>query len=163
METCGISVTAKVLRAAQECDHTLDRARILAESGETVPSGKGTVHYAVRKGILQRFFTTPQAAYKQLCVPVELREEVLRLAHDTPMGGHLGAKRTQERIWTDFYWPGMCGDVRRYCTSCDQCQKMSPRGRVKKVPLAAKSLVDEPFRRVAVVLIHPIGSRQKNT
>ena len=69
---------------------------------------------------------------------------------------HLGAKRTHERIWTDFYWPGMCRDIRCHYTSCDQCRKMSPHGRVPKIPLVTMPLVDEPFRRVAVDLIGPI-------
>ena len=60
--------------------------------------------------------------YVCMCVCVCARARVF-----VCVGGHLTAKRTQERIWTDLYWPGMCGDIRRYCTSCDQCPKMSPR------------------------------------
>jgi len=155
-KSCGLSVTADVLKQAQRVDPTLDRARAMAETKETAPSGKGTVRCEVKNGILRRIFKSTGTECQQLCVPKELSAEVLRLTHDTPTGGHMGAKRTQERIWTDFYWPGMCGDFRRYCTSCDQCQKMSPRGRVPKVPLVAMPLVDEPFRRVAVDLIGPI-------
>lgn len=36
---------------------------------------------------------------------------VLKLAHNTPMAGHLGKKTTVDRILSWFYWPGLHHDV----------------------------------------------------
>jgi len=33
--------------------------------------------------------------------------KVLKLAHDSVFGGHMGEKKTQERIRPSFYWPGL--------------------------------------------------------
>ena len=41
----------------------------------------------------------------QLCVPVNRREEVLKLAHDSVFGGHLGERKTRERIRLSFFGP----------------------------------------------------------
>lgn len=51
--------------------------------------------------------------------PKKYFSEVMRLAYDTPLAGHLGTKK----VISQWYWPGMYGVVRRHCTSCDVCQK----------------------------------------
>ena len=43
----------------------------------------------------------------QLLVPPSCRLEVMRLAHDIPFAGHLGADKTRERILARFYWVGL--------------------------------------------------------
>ena len=70
------------------------------------------------------------------------------------MSGHLGTSRTIGKVLTEFFWPG----VRRYCQSCDVCQLTTPKRRTALVPLhvSQMSLIDEPFRRVAVDLVGPI-------
>lgn len=50
----------------------------------------------------------------------------------------------------------MTADVRRFCQSCDICQKVVPKGKVGKVPLGSMPLIDTPFKRVAVDIIGPI-------
>ncbi|XP_070198787.1 uncharacterized protein [Littorina saxatilis] len=89
-------------------------------------------------------------------VPREFREGVMATAHDSILGGHLGTKKTTDRVWRHFYWPGICTDVRRFCASCDKCQKVVAKVRVRKVPLEKMPLIDEPFHRVAVDIIGPI-------
>ena len=59
----------------------------------------------------------------------------MSIAHDTITGGHLGIRKTTEKIMSNFYWPGIDGDVTRYCHSCDVCQKTVSKGIVPKVPL----------------------------
>ncbi|KAK7094305.1 hypothetical protein V1264_007945 [Littorina saxatilis] len=80
----------------------------------------------------------------------------MEVAHDSIMGGHLGVKKTSDRIQAAFYWPGLHADVTRFCRSCDICQKTIPRGRVPKVPLQKMPLIDRPFKRVAIDLIGEI-------
>ena len=41
----------------------------------------------------------------QLVIPESFREKVLRLAHETLMSGHLGIKKTTDRVLTEFFWP----------------------------------------------------------
>ena len=92
----------------------------------------------------------------QVVVPKKFREEVMHLAHDTPMAGHLDVTKTRARIWNDFAWPGICGDIRRFCASCDVCQHSAPRGSQKKAPLGKMPIIDTPFERVAVDLMGPL-------
>ena len=47
----------------------------------------------------------------QIMVPEPLRDHVMKLSHDSIMGGHLGINKSLERIKAVFYWPDMAGDV----------------------------------------------------
>ena len=90
-------------------------------------------------------------------VPKTLRRKVMEVAHDLIFGGHLGIKKTKDRIQTNFCWPGMQGDITSFCRSCDVCQKTTAKGFVPRVPLGETPLIDMPFRRVFVDLVGPIS------
>ena len=62
-------------------------------------------------------------------------------------------------MYLSFFWPGVCGDVARFCKSCDICQRTIQKGRVTKVPLGKMPLIDTPFKRVAVDIVGPIEPR----
>ena len=47
----------------------------------------------------------------QLVLPQQLVTEVLTKLHDDTTGGHLGVKKTLERVRTRFYWVGQRRDV----------------------------------------------------
>ena len=42
---------------------------------------------------------------KQVMVPVQLRSRIMELAHGSIMGGHMGIKKTTDKIQSSFYWP----------------------------------------------------------
>ena len=86
----------------------------------------------------------------------------METAHNSMMGGHLGIKKTTNRILSSFYWPGLRKDVTRFCRSCDICQKTVPKGTIPKAPLENMPIIDVPFKRVAVDLVgpfHPLSEK----
>jgi len=89
-------------------------------------------------------------------VPVKFRVIVLKLAHEGVLSGHLGIRKTTDRVLSSFYWPGVQGDVSKFCQSCDVCQRTLPKGKVTRVPLETMPLMDVPFERVAIYLVGPI-------
>lgn len=56
-------------------------------------------------------------------------------------------------IADQFFWPGMGADIRGFCLSCDVCQRMSAKRRVRPVPLQPLSIINEPLSRVAIDLV----------
>ncbi|MEW8548415.1 MAG: hypothetical protein AB2693_33340, partial [Candidatus Thiodiazotropha sp.] len=149
------------VRKYQETDDSLKNARHLAVTGEKRLTSNGdTYWYEKHNNLIYRLFQSPgtenNKLFKQLLVPTKLRDQVLRLAHDSVLAGHLGSKKTKERILAEFYWPGVQGDITRYCQSCDVCQKTFPKGKVPKIPIGELPLIDTPFSRVAVDLVGPI-------
>ena len=49
----------------------------------------------------------------------------------------------------------------RFCKSCDICQRTIQKGRVTKVSLGKLSLIDTPFKPVAVDIVGPIEARSE--
>ena len=58
----------------------------------------------------------------QVVVPKVYRPEILKLAHDIPLGGHLGVHKTKDKIMRNFFWPGIRKEVAEFCKTCHTCQ-----------------------------------------
>ena len=152
------------MKRAQREDDSLAKWRESAAKGERLTT-RGNSKAVIENGLLFRLFTDKERQYKQLVLPKEVRATVLYFAHEGVFGGHLGAAKTLGKLRQEFAWPGMTAEVKRYCQSCDVCQRTVPRGKVGKAPLGEMPLIDVPFKRVAVDIIGPIeprtGSRNK--
>lgn len=157
----GNFVTVDDMRTAQRNDITLEKYREYANSGTRKFTGQQNVSWFVMEDdLLFRYFQSPKVSnnkiFKQLLVPLPHRITVMKIAHDCVLAGHLGIKKTTDRVLSNFYWPGVQGDVSRFCRSCDVCQRTLPKGKVTPIPLESMPLIDTPFERVAVDLVGPI-------
>jgi len=86
-------------------------------------------------------------------------DKVMRLAHEI-YAGHLGAKKTKERIKLSFTWPTIALDVQKACESCHQCQKK------RRVTVYDRCLTpipqgDVPFDCLVMDCLGPLFSNQK--
>ena len=125
--------------------------------GKVEDSNEKGVKFIESAGLLYRScIGYDRQVITQLVVPKILRQEVMRLAHDATMSGHQGIKRTRDRIFLGFWFPGMTAEVTRFCKSCDVCQRTIAKGRVSKVPLGSMPVIETPFERVAIDLVGPI-------
>ena len=118
--------------------------------------------FIMKKGLIYRQFTLRGKTTSQLVIPSSLTDRVMTLAHESLMAGHLGIRKTIDRVVAEFFWPGFRGDVTRFCKSCDICQRTVQKGRVAKVPLGGLPLIDTPFKRVAVDIVGPIEPPSNN-
>jgi len=59
----------------------------------------------------------------QLVVPQSMQEDVMRVAHESLVGGHMGLEKTVDKIRNEFYWPRMYSDVSHWVESCTVCQQ----------------------------------------
>lgn len=59
----------------------------------------------------------------KLCVAGPMRQRVLQENHDNATAGHLGIRKTINRISSRYYWPGMFREVSRYVRRCESCQR----------------------------------------
>jgi hypothetical protein len=51
-----------------------------------------------------------------------LREEIMRIIHDTPLAGHPGYFQTYQQIRERFSWKGLEDDMWRHVRECMTCQ-----------------------------------------
>jgi len=70
-----------------------------------------------------------------LVLPACRKKEVIRLAHDHCLSGHLGVRKTEKRINSLFYFPKMRQKVRCHINTCNSCQMTKPGKRNERVPL----------------------------
>ena len=59
--------------------------------------------------------------YQQFLVPRPMRREVMYQMHDSLISGHLGCKKTKQKILQWFYWYSLKDDVSLYIQRCDIC------------------------------------------
>lgn len=90
----------------------------------------------------------------KLVLPLNLRGEALREAHNAPQSGHLGVDKTFQRLAVAYYWPKMFRDVAGYVKRCDVCQRTkveqsSPAG------LMGRRIVEGPWTVVAADIMGP--------
>ena len=118
------------------------------------------VWYSVENGVLYRYFQSISyragEVVRRIMVPSGLRSKIIGVAHDSMVSGHMAVRRTYDRILANFYWPGIWGDVVRYCRSCDVCQRTVAKGKVAKVPLEKLPIIETPFERMSVDIVGPI-------
>ena len=92
----------------------------------------------------------------QLCLPQGRRSRVLKLAHDSVFSGHMGEKKTRERVRLSFYWPGLRQYVHDYVSSCTSCQLRSRPVTLDRVPITPITRADVPFQVMIMDCIGPI-------
>ena len=122
------------------------------------------VCFYVKNDILMRKWRPPDVSAEdewtinhQIVVPKAYRPEILNLAHETPMSGHLGINKTYHKILKHFYWPGLKSDVSQHCKSCHTCQMVGkPNQTIPKANLQPIPAFDEPFSRIIIDCVGPL-------
>ena len=69
--------------------------------------GQAEISFEVKSGILCRTYKHPFVnsgkPVKQVIVPKQLRPRIMEVAHGSIMGGHLGIKKTTDKIQSAFF------------------------------------------------------------
>ena len=105
--------------------------------------------------LLQTKFIIPGREVHRVVVPTFRRREILEVAHRGLAGGHYSHKKMVECLLQHFTWPGLRGDVKRYCVACPDCQRA---GRVlqPRVPMVETPIISTPYSRLACDLVGPL-------
>ncbi|CAI5691564.1 unnamed protein product [Oreochromis niloticus] len=127
----------------------------------TEPKCGKSASYLIEDGVLMRYWTLSSGCthegVQQIVVPQSFRSQVLSLAHDHIMSGHLGITKTYNRVLRYFFWPGLKSDVAKFCRSCHTCQLAGkPNQVIPAAPLKPIPVVGEPFEHVIVDCVGPL-------
>ena len=72
----------------------------------------GTSHKIhVRTALASVKFKSSCTVVHQIVLPKCCQNEVMSLAHELPMAGHLGMNKTYHKVLSHFFWPKMKRDV----------------------------------------------------
>jgi len=143
-----IEVDATVWAEEQRQDLTL------VTGWDQAQAGKGG--FVVHKELLYHRDQVEGQGVCQLCVPQRRRDKILRLAHGSVFGGHLGERKTRERIRLSFYWPGLRKSVLSHVQSCCNCQLRSRPVTTDRVPITPITRADVPFQIMNTDCIGPL-------
>ena len=94
------------MKQAQAADPKLDSIRRRVDSGNiTVSCGlnRGETKFVHKKDLTYRQFTKGNKVTLQLVIREGFREKGLRLAHETLMSGHLGIRKTLDRVVSECF------------------------------------------------------------
>lgn len=87
-------------------------------------------------------------------------ERIVRLYHDSPIGGHLGVKHTLDRLKLKYKWKNMMETVSSYIEKSDKCQRNKITVHTK-MPLKVTSTAKEPFEKISMDIVGPIQVSEK--
>ncbi|KAK3086868.1 hypothetical protein FSP39_024642 [Pinctada imbricata] len=158
------------LKTAQESDKVLGEIMKRIKAGEPKPAWQQISHLSslfkaywaqwnrlcVKENILYREWLNKDGTITlQTVIPKSKQNEILHMLHNCPTAGHLGTKRTIQRVQLRFYWVHYKEHIIQYCASCEKCQqRKSPR--LKYQGQMKQYLVAEPLERVAIDILGPL-------
>lgn len=152
-----LEISPEELRKFQRSDPTLETCFTAVGRKITSNISAVTEFVLIRDVLFRRHHTAERRDLEQLVVPKNLRNSVMKMAHEGLLAGHQGQRRTADRVLEEFYWPGVQADVIRFVKSCDICQRTVPKHLVGRVPLGSMPIIDTPFQRVAIDIIGPLS------
>ena len=92
----------------------------------------------------------------QVVVPAKFKELVLKTSHDN-IAGHMGVKKTYDRIVQHFYWPWLKQDVKSFVRTWHTCQLTGKSNQtLKPVPLSPIPAVSQPFEYLVIDCVGPL-------
>ena len=91
-----------------------DISVLIQHATDETDAANDPICYFMKDGILMRKWRPSTVPVNeewlvryQIVIPRTYRSEVLSLACETPLSGHLGLNKTYQKIITHFYWPGI--------------------------------------------------------
>ena len=123
------TITPAQVSKTQKDDVSLTTTRSRCEANETI--GKAT--FLKKNDLLYREFSSPSVEqgkiFEQLIVPEQYRELVMQLAHESILTGHLSVTSSVHKVLSEYYWPGIYRDVKRFVQSCEVCKSVLHEGK----------------------------------
>ena len=74
----------------------------------------------------QFFDNVGKLAYRQIVVPPETTEAIIRTMHGDPMQGHPGAPKMLSELRKRYYVPNLTEKVQEFVNNCQECIKTKP-------------------------------------
>jgi len=150
-------VTREELIALQRDDTALGKFFELAKADH---SNNSSSYFDLRNDVLIRRgkdrISPSGLEISQIVVPRQLHDKLLRVSHDIPTAGHLGVRKTYDRLARHFFWVGMHKAVALYCKTCNVCQRLGKADKHQRAPLINLPVIGNVFSKIAVDIVGPL-------
>ena len=139
---------AAIQRNDDWCRKIIDRI-----SQSTKPVRLGGKVYEMIDNILYRVIDNGHDKVRQMCVPRELRKDIMFTLHADRSSAHFGIAKTFDKLRRRFFFPKMFRAVEQYVKCCLDCQTRKPTpgfkyglGQIMEIPTV-------PFKSIATDLL----------
>ena len=111
----------------------------------------------IHDGVLYRRFFRKDGTgeHQPLIVPHVMRDSIMRQMHDGLLSGHLGRRKTREKVLQRYYWYGVRTDVDLWVARCDSCEAIKPPGKPAKAPMGLMP-TGAPMDRLGTDILGPL-------
>ena len=127
----------------------LDMAKVRERQSETLLKACRTASTTVE--CIDGAWCETSTDRPRVIIPAELRTQLVRAVHEF---GHPGTTRTWHIVKQQYFWPGMCKDVKNVVRECQQCQCGKVTTKPKRPPMSFP--VTDRFQQVHVDLVGPL-------
>ena len=111
-------IERKDLISLQKQDSILIKRFTQAKEKVKWKSGQNNMSwFEINDGLLIKYYESPKVQFGEKVSQIVLPKQL----------GLQGSRKTLDRVYSNFYWPGIHGDVTRICQSCDICQRTVPK------------------------------------
>ncbi|KAJ4449523.1 hypothetical protein ANN_00924 [Periplaneta americana] len=107
----------------------------------------------MEKGLL--VYHPARVRKSRVFLPQVLRSMICNYFHDSMFGVHLGATKSLNRIFKEFFWPKMRSYVREYVTNCEFCPRAKPPSNTR-VGLYSAETDSRPMQRLFMDFLRPL-------
>ncbi|ROT85912.1 hypothetical protein C7M84_003952 [Penaeus vannamei] len=116
----------------------------------------------LENGVLQRSWVDAATGKQQwlIVAPLSRREGLLKEVHNGKTSGHLGIKRTMEKLRRRVYWVGLRQDVQEWCRTCQVCAAKKGPAQKTRAPLQLYQ-AGAPMERMAVDIAGPFPCTER--
>ena len=133
----------------KECGSRLDRVELVKDSAATRHYWYLWDSLEITDELLLKQFHRKDGveSYNQFIVRLRLRKEILKNMHDSVISGHIGKKKTKEKLSHRYYWYEMREDISIWISQCEICGA----NKSSKAPLGST-----PLDRMGTDLLGPL-------
>lgn len=143
------------------------------EEGESTPDTilpascmLGAVTWEIERVVREAQHTQPDPGggpLNRLFVPLAVRSQVLRWAHESRLSGHPGIRRMISWLRRSFWWPCLEGDARAYVLACTTCARNKASHRPPVGLLRPLPVPHRPWSHIAVDFVTGFPLSDANT
>ena len=90
----------------------------------------------------------------KLCVPEELRENILREEHEKAL--HIGSEKLLHKLKKSYFWPSMAAAVRKFIERCGVCKESKPSTISQYPEMGKQRICTKPFQILAIDFIQSL-------
>jgi hypothetical protein len=96
---------------------------------------------------------------KRIVVPAQMRDKLLRLAHD----GHPGIVRMKRKLRQSYWWPGMSSESERFVTGCEGCLfSAKSQSRIKPTETKPAITAKRPMEQISIDIQGPFANAPRH-